>query len=107
MRITSTTSAEKVQHDGVIYEADDEGVFEVPEPVGLELVGFPGWLPEYEAKAIAAEQQRARDTDAAQQAERIADLTARVEALEAALADGDDDPAVKPKRGRKPAAPTE
>lgn len=121
MRIASTTTGtHSLTHDGVTYEPDDDGLFEVPEHVGDELVGFTGWLPEHEAAELAAAEQAERDNDAGAQAQRIADLEARVDALEALLdseddadnADGDGDgepeqgtPARSRSRNRKPTEP--
>lgn len=101
MRITSTTGAISVQHDGVTYEAADDGVFDVPEPVGNDLTTFPQWLPEYEAQAIAAAEQAAADSDITRLAARVAELEAWRASLEDDTAD---DAEPKPKRApRKPA----
>jgi hypothetical protein len=103
MRITSTTNASAVQHEGTTYTADDDGIFEVPQHVGEELTGFPDWPPEHEAAAIAAEEQRAQDNDVTRLAARVAEL----EAWRASL-DADEAPAKRgPGRPRKTAADTE
>lgn len=113
MRIVSTTGASHLLHSGEEFSPDDAGVFEVPEPIGVNLTQYPTWVPEHEAVDRAAADQRARDTDAAVQAARIADLEAAVADLAerlAALEDGGEDgdgAEPKPKRGRKPAEPIE
>lgn len=87
MRIASmTTGTHTVTHDGVTYEAGEDGIFEVPEHVGLELTDFANWLPEYEADAQAAAEQAERDTDVQRQADRIAALEADVAELREQLA---------------------
>ena len=86
MRIASTIGATSVNHDGVDYEADEDGTFEVPEAVGLALVRFPEWLREHEALdlKLAAEAEAAKDPD--QVAARLAALEADNAALRAELA---------------------
>ncbi|HEY8976305.1 MAG TPA: hypothetical protein VIN75_18970 [Burkholderiaceae bacterium] len=79
MRIASTNGATALQHDGVDYEADENGVFDVPHEVGQVLVRFPHWLPEQESAAN-------RRALAAQAELDPAGLAARVRELEGQLA---------------------
>lgn len=81
MRIVSTIDAAEVVHDGETFRADDDGIFEVPEPVGQYLTGFPVWLTEWQARAIEDAAQADRDTDAVLQARRIKALEDRVDEL--------------------------
>lgn len=96
MRIASTIGATSLAHDGVTYEPDEAGLFEVPQHVGEALTGFPHWVPE----SAAVDEQLAREAsdrlDPALNEERIArleqdradlldmleELTGRVEELE-------------------------
>jgi hypothetical protein len=83
MRIVSTEGVEAFNREGVDYAVEDDGSFEVPEEVGVELLSFPGWLLQYEAADLAAEEQAEHDVDPAVLAAAHAALEARVAELEA------------------------
>jgi hypothetical protein len=76
MRIASTIGATSVQHDGVDYEAGDDGMFEVPQQVGEQLVRFSEWEPETAHVEAQNAAQRAADLDPE-------NVVSRLEALEA------------------------
>ena len=106
MRIASTIGATSVNHDGVEYLPDEDGTFEVPEAVGLELVRFSHWLREHEALdlKLAAEAEASKDPE--QVASRLAALEADNAALRAELAalKAPAKPAAKKAPARKAAA---
>ena len=113
MRIVSTTGAKSLEHNGITYEFN-EGAFEVPEPVGEELVRFPHWKREYQATpdaASMAERIRALEAQAAGErgpSDAEAALLARVAELEAQIAGHRSDeakPAAKKTAAKKTAAP--
>lgn len=100
MRIVNTDPGTTVlSHEGVTYEATD-GVFDVPEHVGRQLIGFPHWDQEYVALDRAAAAKRAADADPHRLAARLAALEAENAALRAAA----DKPAAKPARTAKKTA---
>ncbi len=74
MRIASTIGATSLQHEGVDYEADESGMFDVPEPVGETLVRFPHFQREYEYLADREAEQAEKDVDPKLQASRIASI---------------------------------
>lgn len=84
MRIVSTIGAERVVHEGVTYQSEGDGLFEVPEPVGLHLTGFPDWLTEWQALDRRTAADQAHASDPAVLAAEVAELRDRVAALEAA-----------------------
>lgn len=43
MQIRHDPRADSVAHEDTTYTADEDGIFDVPESVGLELVGRHGW----------------------------------------------------------------
>jgi hypothetical protein len=102
MRIVSTIGATSTSHAGEEFTPADDGTFEVPEHVGLALVGFPHWQREYEAVDERLANDAAAATDPAVQAERIVELERQVAELQAALTEPDPEPDPDPK-GQKPA----
>jgi hypothetical protein len=86
MRIASTIGATSVQHDGIDYEAGEDGLFEVPQAVGEELVRFDIWETETAAAKAAADAQHEANLDPENLAGRVADLEADVEELRGTVA---------------------
>lgn len=115
MRIVSKDGAGAISHDGVTYEPDESGAFDVPEEVGAGLLRFPAWVEAGVAAAEAEAEKAVSDLDPKALAERLEQAEARIaellqekadrEAADAAAAAVD--PAapgqadVKPKRGKK------
>lgn len=85
MRIASTIGATSVQHDGVDYEAGDDGMFEVPQEVGEQLVRFSEWVPETAHVEAQAATKRAADLDPENIAERLELLEAHAESSAQAI----------------------
>ena len=86
MRIVNTDPHTTVlSHEGATYEAHG-GVFEVPEHVAHNLLGFPHWLREHEAEHLKAAAAAAAAVDPGQMAARLAMLehTQQLAAAEAA-----------------------
>lgn len=88
MRVISTANASSVQLDGVTYEADSGGVFDFPEPVGVELTTKHAsmWVAEdtFNTQAAAAQRDALRDPNF--MVTVVAGLLGRVSALEEQLA---------------------
>ena len=98
MRVISTTNASSLEFQGETYEPGPDGVFNFPEPVGVELTTKHAsmWVAEdtFNAQALAAQRDKLRDPNF--MVTVVADLLGRVAALEAKQA---------PVRVAEPAAP--
>lgn len=94
MRIKNLDGATSMGHGGQTYEADANGMFDVPHEVGEALVGFPHWVREHEYIDQTAAARSAADKDPQTLAGRVAALEsvvphmlAGIQALETRLAE--------------------
>jgi hypothetical protein len=98
MRVISKSNASGVTLGGVAYEPGPDGVFDFPEPVGVELTTKHAsmWVAEaaHLAAMSAAEVERLRDPNAL--VPTVAELLGRVAALEAKLTGGEHAAASEP-----------
>lgn len=89
MRVVSLTNADSVRHPdtGDVYEAGDDGVFDLPEPFATHLVRKHAshWRSESEQEAQQQRERIARLKSPHEAASVMADLVDRVEALETVI----------------------
>lgn len=88
MRVISLSNASSLDYGGATYEPGPDGVYDMPEPVGLELTTKHAsmWVAEtvHNAAITAAQLDQLRDPN--HMVSVVADLLARVAALEAKVA---------------------
>jgi predicted nucleic acid-binding Zn-ribbon protein len=94
MRIKNLEGATSLGHAGETYEADADGMFDVPQEVGEQLVSFPHWVREHEYLDKAAAAQTAANKDPQTLSVRVAALESvlpgmqvRIQELEARIAE--------------------
>jgi len=89
MRVVNLTNADSVRHPdtGDVYEAGEDGVFDLPEPFATHLVRKHAsqWRSESEQEAQLQREKVARLKSPHEAAAVMADLVDRVEALEATV----------------------
>lgn len=87
MRIKNLDGATSMGHGGETYEADADGMFDVPHEVGEALVGFPHWVREHEYLAQTAAAKSAADKDPQTLGQRVAALEAVLPSMQARIAE--------------------